>query len=180
MKFDFNRRQCEFGVFNNRRENHGDSRVKVIDLPAKFPIKVKELDMVCPTQGIPLSKFLYGENSRKPALQTHLLSPMKVHRRPEHLTLTIYDNPSDKRKAMSFKEVRVKDPVLEFDDQGQIYVTCKFQFEPGVSFERINDNVEDRVVEFECRADQPELFDQDEEGGEEDEEYDEGQQSFVE
>lgn len=167
MKYDFVRRQGEFGTFNNRRERHGEEKVKAIDLPVTFPIKPKELDMVSPTQGVKLSKFLFGDNLRKPQLQTHLLSPLHIHRKPEHISLTIYDDPRDKRRGMTFKDVKVKDPVIVLDDNNDPSIVCKFQFEPGENLQRLSDRVECQILDFECFAEQPELFDkkdEDEEG----------------
>lgn len=160
MKFDFKKRQCEFGVFNNRRENEGQEKLKrkAIDLPFRFQIKPKELDMVAPTNGVPLSQFLFGEDLRKPELQTHLLSPMKVQRKPEHIDLQIFDD-VDKRKVMRFKDTKIKDPTVEIEQDGTIYLTGKFQIHPDGLLDRISDTVEAQTVQFECKATQPELFD---------------------
>lgn len=165
MKFDFSKRAGEFGGFNNRWEKDGpEKQSKAIDLPVRFPVKAKELDMLCPTQDLTLSEFLFGDDLRKPALQCHLLSPLKVHRHPEHITLTIYDDGIDKRKKLTFTECKVKDPVIEFDqDTSAIFLDCKFQFRPDAQLQRINDNVENKTLQFECKASQPELFDKPEE-----------------
>lgn len=171
MKFDYGKRAGEFGAFNNRWENQGQAteKRKAIDLPARWQIKPRELDMLCPVQGTPLSEFLYGPDLRKPALQCTLLSPMKIHRHPEHVTLTIYDDGVDKRKKLTFTDVAVKDPVLEFD-QDSIFISCKFQLHPDGMLQRINDNVENKTLQFECRATQPELFDAEVEEEEEEDE----------
>lgn len=165
MKFDFKKRGAEFGVFNNRRERHGEERVKAIDLPMRHQVTVKELDMLVPCQGVPFSEFLYG-GGKKPKLQTYLLSPLKIDRRPEHVTLIIYDNDVDKRKSMKFEDVTIKDPVLEFEEDGVIYLSYKAQIHPGDLFARVSDNVEAQSRQFECRATQPELFDNGDEEGE--------------
>jgi len=173
MKFDFTRRQAEFGTFNNRRERHGEEKVKAIDLPISHPIKPKELDMVCPANGVALSKFLFGDNLRKPILQTHLLSPLYVYRKPEHVSLTIYDTPTDKRRGMTFKDVKIKDPKIVIDENGNPSIEYKAQFEPGEHLQRLSDRVECQILEFECFAEQPELFDK-----KDGEEGEEGQQSL--
>lgn len=167
MKFDYGKRAGIFGGFNNRWENNGpEQKRKAIDLPCRWQIKPKELDMLAPAQGVALSQFLFGEDLRKPALQCMVLSPMKIHRHPEHVALTIYDDGVDKRKKLTFTDVKVKDPVLEFD-QDAIFVSCKFQFYPDGLLQRISDNVENQTLQFECKATQPELFDTpDEEEGE--------------
>jgi len=168
MKFDFNRRQASFGVFNNRRERHGpDEKVKAIDLPVRHPIKPKELDMLAPTNGVKLSTFLFGDNLRKPELQTHLLSPLAIHRKPEHISVTIFDTPTDKRRGMTFKDAKVKDPHVVIDEGGVPFVEYKFQFEPGEHLQRLSDRVECQTLEFECYAEAPELFDKPDDDGEE-------------
>lgn len=166
MKYDFSRRPCEFGIFNNRRETHGDEKVKAIDLPMRFQVKPRELDMLSPTQGIKLSEFMYGKNLRKPQLQTHLLSPLYIYRHPEHISLTIYDDGIDKRKFLKFDDVSIKGPYLEFDADGVCFLVCKAQIHPDEKLDRIGRNVECQTREFECTATQPELFDQEEDDDE--------------
>lgn len=162
MRFDFKKRPAEFGVFKNRREKDtGDEepgKLKAIDLPVRLQLKPKELDMLVPTQGVPLSQFLFGDDMRKPALQTTLLSPMKVYRAPEHLKISIYDDRVDKRKVMTFPDCRVENPHLEFDET-KVYLCFKVEIHPGNQLQRISDNVEGQVCDFECKATQPELFD---------------------
>lgn len=160
MKFNFKRRDAQWGVFNNRRERHGEEKIKAIDFPAYFPVTVKELDMLVPSQGVLTSEYLYGTNKRKPQLQTFVLSPMRVARRPEGIILVIYDDPSKKDKSMKFDEVGVKDPVLTLEEDGIIYLGCKFQIHPGNLFSRLSDNVEAQTRAFECRSSRPELFEQ--------------------
>lgn len=168
MQFDFQKRQAEFGVWNNRRENEGQekAKVKAIDLPIRIQIKPRELDMLVPTNGIALSMFLFGDDLRKPELQTHLLSPMPVYRKPEHVKISIYDDGVDKRKVLTFDDCKVKDPKIEFD-QDAIFLNFKAQIHPGKHLQRINDNVESQTRFFECKATQPELFDAAAEDGEE-------------
>lgn len=171
MKYDFKRRPAEFGVFRNRREKETDgserSKLKAIDLPVRIQIKPTELDMLVPTNGVKLSEFLFGDNLRKPELQVMLLSPMKVYRKPEHLRLTIYDDGVDKRKLMTFQDCRVENPQIEFDEN-TVYLTFKVEVHPGANLQRISDNVEGQIRDFECKAMQPELFDDPDEGAEAD------------
>lgn len=183
MKFDFKRRPAEFGVFRNRREKDSGStevnKLKAIDLPVRFPIKPRELDMLVPVQGIPLSRFLFGDDLRKPALQCPLLFPLKVYRKPEHLKITIYDDGVDKRKMMTFQDCRVETPQIEFDGD-TLYLAFKVEIHPGNLLQRVADNVESQVRDFECRATQPELFDEgNKDGDEEDEEGTTGQQDLM-
>lgn len=189
MRFDFSRRPAEFGGFNNRWENigSGGEKRKAVDLPMRFAVKIgKELDMVVPVgvpKGTKFSVFLFGPNARKPQLSTHVLSPLKVHRKPEHIKVSIYDNELDKRKVMTFDDVNVKDPTLEWDEDG-VYLSCKLQIRPTFEqFARIAEKVEIKTREFECYATAPELLDQKEEeeegedGGQEDIEGEEGEGS---
>ena len=162
MKFDFKKRPAEFGVFKNRREKDTGTdepgKLKAIDLPVRLQIKPKELDMLVPTNGVPLSQFLFGEDLRKPALQTPLLSPMKVFRAPEHLKISIYDDTVDKRKVLTFADCRVENPHLEFDET-KVFLCFKVEIHPGNQLQRVSDNVEGQIREFECKAMEPELFD---------------------
>lgn len=173
MKFDLKRRAAEFAVYKNRREKETDQtdsrELKAIDLPVRVQLKPKELDMLVPTNGIPLSQFLFGDDLRKPELQVLLLSPLKIYRKPEHLRITIYDDTVDRRKLMTFNDCRVENPYIEFDEN-TVFLNFKVEIHPGQHLQRISDNVEGQVRDFECKAMQPELFDQadqDEDGAEE-------------
>jgi hypothetical protein len=176
VKFDLSKRATEFGGFNNRWEKNGpEQKTKAIDLPFRVQVKPKELDMIVPAQGVKLSTFLFGSDLRKPQLQCPLLSPLPVQRKPEHIALTIYDDGVDKRKKLTFTDCKVKDPTLEFED-ATIFLSGKFQLHPGPHLQRINDNVENKTLQMECEATQPELFDEqqdeDDEGGESDSQTD--------
>ena len=163
MKFRFRRRQGKFGVWNNRMEHHGpEEKVKAIDLPVRHSIRPAELDMLVPAQGVPLSTFLFGENKRKPELQTPVLFPLKVYRKPEHVLLTIYDG-NGKGKGLVFDDVKVKDPVITIDLDENMEISYKLQLHPNKHLQRISDNVEEHVCEFEVEAQQEELFGQPEE-----------------
>ena len=166
MKFDFKRRPAEFGVFRNRRERDSGgtdtSQLKAIDLPVRFPIKPRELDMLVPSQGVKLSEFLFGPDLRKPELQCPLLFPLKIFRKPEHLKISIYDDGVDKRKVMTFTDCRVETPQIEYDGD-TLYLAFKVEIHPGNLLQRVADNVESQVRDFECRATQPELFETPEE-----------------
>jgi hypothetical protein len=169
VKFDLRKRAAEFGGFNNRWEKNGpEQKVKGIDLPFRFQVKPTELDMIAPAQGVKLSTFLYGEDLRKPQLQCPLISPLAIRRKPEHITLTIYDDGVDKRKKITFTDCKVKDPTLEFDEDS-IFLAGKFQLHPGPHLQRINDNIENQTLQMECKATQPELFDQDDGNGDDSE-----------
>lgn len=180
MKFDLKRRPAEFGVFRNRREKEKDgtetNKLKAIDLPVRLPLKPRELDMLVPTQGIPLSQFLFGDDLRKPSLQCPLLSPIKVYRKPEHLKISIYDDGIDKRKVMTFSDCRVENPEIEYDEDS-VFLSFKVEIHPGNLLQRISDNVESQTCDFECKATQPELFDKDDD--EENEAGDDPQRSLM-
>lgn len=163
MKFKFKRRQGKFGTFHNRNEYDGpEHRKKAVDLPVRHPIRPAELDMLVPAQGVPLSVFLFGNNKRKPELQTPVLFPLKVYRHPEHVLLTIYDN-GPKGKGLTFDDVKVKDPVVTIDLDENMEISYKLQFHPNKHLQRISDTVEEHVCEFEVEAQQEELFGQPEE-----------------
>jgi hypothetical protein len=167
-KFKFRKRQGQFEAFNNRLERHGpEERVKAIDLPVRHGITPRELDMLVPAQGVPLSQFLFGDNLRKPELQTPVLFPLKVYRKPEHILFTVYDGKG--KKGLTFDDVKVKDPVVTIDLDENMQISYKLQFHPGHHLQRISDSVEGRICEFEVEAQQEELFGQ---ASEEDEDPD--------
>jgi hypothetical protein len=88
MKFDVGPREAAFGTFNNRSENHGDEKKKAIDLPFEIGVTMRELDIIVPMQSGKISEVLYD---KKKNLQTFVLSPMYVNRKPEHITIEIHD-----------------------------------------------------------------------------------------
>lgn len=167
MKFTFGKRLVAFGVFNNRREKNGpDETAKAIDLPFRLPLKPREVDMLVPSNGVPLSQFLWGANLRKPELQTNVLPHIKVARKPEHLEVTIYDNQADKRKCLKFEEVKCKDPTIEIEQDGAAVLVGKLQIHPNTHLQRIADKVEDQTLECEIKSTAPELFDAPDPAGE--------------
>lgn len=182
MKFDFKRRPATFGVFTNRREKETDGKdakkLKAIDLPVRFQIKPKELDMLVPTQGVALSNFLFGDDLRHPALQCPLLFPMKVFRKPEHVKISIYDDGIDKRKVLSFEDCRIEKPQIEYDGDS-LFLSFKVEIHPGNLLQRVADNVESQMRDFECKATQPELFEQDTEDEDEDDDGSSGSQQSL-
>jgi hypothetical protein len=103
-----------------------------------------------------------------------LLSPLPVRRKPEHIALTIYDDGVDKRKKLTFTDCKVKDPTLEFEDT-TIFLVGKFQIHPGPHLQRINDNIENKTLQMECEATQPELFDAEDEPGDDKTDGEDGQ-----
>ena len=115
--------------------------------------------MWVPAQGVPLSVFLFGNNKRKPELQTPVLFPLKVYRHPEGVLLKIYDT----KAGLTFDDVKIKDPVITIDLDENMEIAYKLQFHPGKHLQRISDSVEEKVCEFECEAQQEELFGQAEE-----------------
>lgn len=172
MKYNFKLRPAEFGGFNNRWENMGSGgeKRKAIDLPVRVKLRPRELDVLAPMgsrESVKLSEFMYGPDPKKPQLQTTLLSPMKIFRHPENIKAIIYDNELDKRRSMTFEDCSVKDPSVEYEDDGP-YLSFKLQIHPTwEQFQRVAENVEMKTRNFECYAMKPELFDEpEEEGGE--------------
>lgn len=181
MKWNFKRRECEFGVFKNGRESEGKDRplaVKVVDLPILHQITMAEIDMVVPAQGIKTSQYLYGikpprAKGWQPQRQTHVFPFLKVYRHPEHIILTIYDD-SDKRRALIFEEVSIEGPVIELEEN-VAWIRYKAKIHPGEHFARIAEKIEAQKLDFECRSTRPELFDEPDEEEEEEEGEDDGQ-----
>ncbi|TMK82959.1 MAG: hypothetical protein E6G57_16595 [Actinobacteria bacterium] len=163
MKFKVPRRQGKFGTFHNRNEYDGpEKRLKAVDLPVRHPLKPRELDMVIPVieGGIPTSQFLFGKNLRKPELTTPLLFPLQIHRSPEGIRFRVFDT----KAGLTFDDVKIKDPlVITIDLDQNMEIAYKLQFHPGKHLQRISDNVEEHVCEFEVEAQQEEMFGQAEE-----------------
>jgi hypothetical protein len=175
VKFTFDRRAAEFGTFANKIEDpNTDKRHKVINLPVRYSVKRKELDMLVPANGVPLSEFLLGSNKRKSVLQVSVLGKIPIARLPT-VNLTIFDGGSDKRKQLSFTEILVKSPTLIIEPtDGSVWLRAILKIVPGNNLQRIADNVEGRTLDFECEESAPELFDtKDEE--EEDDTKDQGE-----
>ena len=156
MKFDIGPRNAEFGTFNNRAENHGDDKVKAIDLPVKIAITLKELDTIVPLQTGKFSATIYD---KKKNLQTFVLSPMYIARKPEKITIEIADHETDEKKLLVIKETRIKDPAITFEDKGVMYLTFKVQMSKISlkDLERIIEGVENKTRKFQCWAEAPEL-----------------------
>jgi hypothetical protein len=156
MKFNLGPRNAEFGTFNNRAENHGDAKVKAIDLPVKIAITMKELDMIVPLQTGKFSEVIYD---KKKNLQTFVLSPMYVSRKPEKIAIQIWDHETDDKKVLVVKDTKVKDPTIVFEDKGVMYLTFKVQISSVSTkdLDRIIDNIENKTRKFKCIAEAPEL-----------------------
>ena len=156
MKFNLGPRNAEFGTFNNRAENHGDAKVKAIDLPVKIAITQRELDMIIPLQTGKFSETIYD---KKKNLQTFVLSPMYVNRKPEKIAIQIWDHETDDKKILVIKDTKIKDPTISFEDKAVMYLTFKVQVS-NISLkdlDRIIENCENKTRKFKCIAEAPEL-----------------------
>jgi hypothetical protein len=150
MKFDFKKRIGEFGKLNIRDEIHGDKKVKAVDLKVTFPINKKELDMLAPIMGSKLSSIVYDAKGN---LQTYVMSPLQVHRNPEHLELTIYDQDLNHEKYLTFIEAEAKGIVITFEEKGVMKCTVTMQFHPGdKDYERLCVGVMGMSRQFEVEA----------------------------
>ena len=166
MKFDFTKRSAAIGKINLREEHHGDDKKLAVDVPLRFAITMKEFDMVAPCQGVKLSKILFDEKKRP---VTHLLSPLSIHRKPEHITLTIYHHQLEEAKRkLVFKDVTIKGISIEIEDGGTLTLDCKAQFRPTAKDREHLIDCMGESRNFECFATQAELFqkEEDEEGEE--------------
>lgn len=157
MKFDVGPRQAEFGVFNNRAEKHGQEKVKALDLPFKIAITMKELDVIVPLQTGKFSEMMYD---KKKNLQTFVLSPLAVNRKPENIEVEIYDiEARANAKPLTLKECKIKDPVLTFEEKGIVFLSGKIQVSAVEvkDVERIIEGVENKARKMQFWATQPEL-----------------------
>lgn len=157
MKFDVGPRQAEFGVFNNRAEKHGQDKVKALDLPFKIGVTMKELDVIIPLQNGKFSEMIFD---KKKNLQTFVLSPLVVNRKPENISVEIYDiEARANAKPLVLKECKIKDPVLTFEDKGTVYLSGKIQVSNVAvkDVERIIEGVENKTRKMQFWANSPEL-----------------------
>lgn len=157
MKFDFSKRSCVIGKINLRNEFHGEDRVIAMDIPLAFAITFEELDMVVPCQDVKLSKILFDSKKR---LVTHLLSPISVHRKPEHISVTVYDKQlREKDTSLKFEDVTIKDIKVDLEDGEKLTLRCKAQLRPSPDKRERLIDVMGESRNFECFSAQPELFD---------------------
>lgn len=126
MKFDVGPREAEFGIYNNRAENHGKEKVKALDLPFTICVTLKELDQIAPCQTGKLSELLYDG---KKNLQTFCLSPMAINRKPENISVEIFDiEARANAKPLRFEGCKIKDPVIHLAEKAKdTYMTGKLQ-----------------------------------------------------
>lgn len=161
MKFKLGKRLAEFGKFNNRLESHGAEKVKAIDLPVSVAINTRDLDMLVPCQGVKFSDAIYEKRGKKHYLRTFVLSPLPVHRKPENLDVTIWDQELDEKKKIDFAGAKLKDPKVTFEDEGvmRLEFTLQLSKVSTDTLSRIVDNVEAKTRHIQIDAKQSELFD---------------------
>jgi len=163
MKFKVSRRTARFGKINARTENHGkEDIVPATDIPVKFRGTKRDIDMLCPLMEGKFSELLYSEEGYMIA---SYLSPLNVHRKPDTLKISIYDQATNSRKPMLFKDAKVKDIQITFDQKHNIEVKLKIQVlvDPDSQGARLY-KLMNSQCEFEIEATEMDLFEDEETG----------------
>lgn len=158
MKFTVKKRVAEIGVLNLRTEKNGPQKVPACDLPLRWKVSKAngnaEINMIFPSNGIQLSEFLFDKDGK---LQTHVASPLAVHRKPENIRLKIFDYELDPKKFLTFENVTFKSIKLEIEPDGDAYCSVTAQFHASdKDYERLV-RIMDQTRKIECRLLQPEL-----------------------
>lgn len=157
MNFKFPKRNATFGAaFKNRAKKAGGE--KTITLKVSHSVSPKDLDMLIPTQGVLTSEFLFGADYKiKPALQTYVLFPIYINRKPEGVTVTIHDQ----KAPLKLEKVDITDIVVDIDEDGKkLVLSYNMQLHPGKNLQRISEYIEGNTLGYQCVNTQEELFGQ--------------------
>lgn len=157
MNFKFPKRNATFGdAFKNRPKKEGGE--KTITLKVSHSVSPKELDMLIPVatdESVLVSHFLFGEDKKKPALQTYVMFPLQVNRHPEAIEVTIFDQ----KTPLKFDKVDVTDIIIDIDEDGKkMTASYNLQIHPGKSLQRISEYIEGNTIGYSCVNTQEELF----------------------
>jgi hypothetical protein len=123
MQFDLTRTSAEFGTINTRPERHGkNEKVEAEDFPFEIIGGPEILDMLFPHEvdKHALSKTLFSD-------QGHITIPtltLVSSRKPEGLTVRIYDIPED---PLELKGCRLTPPEIKLGTPNQVTMNAKIQ-----------------------------------------------------
>lgn len=176
MRIKIPRREGTFSPhLNGRTEGSGDGKKTAADLKVWFLGTKTTIDTIVPlVNGVKFSDVMYDQTGR---FLCPYMSPLKLHRKPEGLLITIYDGG---KKPMQFKKASAKNLEILFHEKRNCEVEMLLQVRPDPDqWQRLARLIAAEKAEFEVVAEQEELFT--EEGEEAEEEGgDEAQQDFVE
>jgi hypothetical protein len=182
MAFNFSRRTAQIGVWKNLYTKKGEDYVSGLDLPIIFTLKEKDLEVIVPTpqasegeaQFFSLLEFFFDAEGK---FLYPYLSPLKIHRTPDDLDVTIWDADSDDRRKLVLNNVRAKKVEYSAQSGAGVYGSLAMVLEirglsPGDHVRFIE--MQKRSRDLSIKATQDDLFERKEdapnppeEGGEE-------------
>jgi len=157
MQFNVTRTSAEFRVINVRKERRGkDETVEAEDIPFTILGGPDLLDMLFPHEvdEQALSRCLFSE-------QGHVTIPtlkLASKRKPEGLTVKIYDGPKD--QCIELKGCRLTPPEVTIGTPYQVTVDAKIQIsEPTDDTMNRLRRLMDETAEIEIESENRDLFD---------------------
>lgn len=157
MQFNVSRISAEFGVINVRKERRGkDETVEAEDVPFKIIAGPEMLDMLFPHEidDEALAKTVFSEQGHVTIPTLRLVSK----RKPEGLTVRIYDGPKDQH--IELKGCRLTPPEVEIGTPYQVTVNAKIQIsEPTDDTMNRLRRLMDETAEMEIESENRDLFD---------------------
>jgi hypothetical protein len=165
-RFKFPRATTSFGVFNPREEKN---KGKACDIPFTFSAQADLLGMLAPDLGIDIRDekededitlaFLGELYDDAAVVRRPSLSPLHINRKPEGVTVRIYDK--GKKEPLTLSNCRVKNIIVELKAGMNIEVSGMIQYPQYHDAEllRIN-NLMNSQADMEMEASQSDLFDQ--------------------
>jgi hypothetical protein len=156
MQFNVTRISAEFGIINVRKERRGkDETVEAEDIPFKILGGPEVLDMLFPHEvnEEALAKVLFSEQGHVTIPTLKLVSK----RKPEGLTVRIYDGPKDQH--IELKGCRLTPPEVEIGTPYQVTLTAKIQIaEPTDDTMNRLRRLMDETAEIEIESENRDLF----------------------
>lgn len=175
MKLKITKREASFTThINVRTEGSGDGRKTATDIAVSFVGTKRDIDNIVPMITGKFSDIMYDKAGQ--FLSPHL-SPLKLHRKPEGLTILIYDQ--GVKKPLKFTKAAAKNIVVTFHQKRNCSVDMLLQVRPDAGqIDRLT-KLLTATAEIEIEAEQEELFFDESEEGEEDGGGDEAQQQLI-
>lgn len=175
MKLKITKREASFTThINVRTEGSGDGRKTATDIAVSFIGTKRDIDNIVPMIAGKFSDIMYDKAGQ--FLVPHL-SPLKLHRKPEGLTILIYDQ--GVKKPLKFTKAAAKNIEVTFHQKRNCEVSLLLQVRPDAGqIDRLT-KLLTATAEIEIEAEQEELFFDEEEEGEEDGGGDEAQGELI-
>lgn len=121
-KFFLSRRPMQVGKINPRSEFHGADRVPATDIPVHWKGTKRDIDMLmrCCLPDDDSEKFSDVLYKNKRFMFPDIATGLPINRKPEHLIITIWDQPTKKTAFLKFQDCTVKSIVIDFADSHRI------------------------------------------------------------